>query len=189
MNKNSKIELLNIARNVLESTVNNVPVAEVDSDNPEIQGEQGVFVTLKNRGKLRGCLGRFVSDIPLYKLVAIMAKSSATEDSRFALDPIRSEELNDINIEISALSPLSIIENPLDIELGKHGIYIKKGFFTGCFLPQVATETGWSKEEFLSNCCSSKAGMSANAWKDEDTDVFIFTAEIFNEAEMEKEQG
>ncbi|KAB2835382.1 MAG: AMMECR1 domain-containing protein, partial [Candidatus Brocadia sp.] len=87
----------------------------------------------------------------------------------------------DLEIEISVLSPLIRISNPLDFELGKHGIYIKKGFCTGCFLPQVATETGWSKEEFLSYCCSHKAGLPTNAWRQKDIEIYIFTTEIIEE--------
>ena len=135
-------------------------------------------MTLKNKGKLRGCLGCFKSKVPLYKQVSKTAVSSATEDSRFFLDPIYPSELDDIDIEISILSPMQKLDNPLDLELGIHGIYIKKGSYTGCFLPQVATETGWSKEEFLSKCCQGKAGLASDAWKDEDTEIFVFTAEI-----------
>lgn len=184
MNNDSKKELLNIARRSVEAVIKGEPLGDVYSDNPELQGEQGVFVTLKNSGKLRGCLGQFKSNIPLYEQVSKTAISSATEDSRFAFDPITPSELKDINIEISALSPLKKIENPLDFELGVHGIYITKGWETGCFLPQVAVETGWSKEEFLSYCCQSKAGMSSDAWKDKNVNISIFTAEIFNEDEI-----
>lgn len=184
MNNKSKRELLNIARRCAEAAVNQQPLPEISTDNPELQGRQGVFVTFKNRGKLRGCLGHFQADIPLYELVAETAVSSATEDYRFTSDPIIPSELKDINIEISVLSTLEKIDNPLDIELGVHGIYIKKGGRTGCYLPQVATETGWTKEEFLSSCCSSKARMSPDAWKDKDVDVLVFTAEFFNEEEL-----
>jgi len=117
-----------------------------------------------------------VSDIPLYKLVSEMAVSAAKEDPRFS--HINPTDLEDLKIDISALSPLQKIDNPLDLELGRHGIYIKKGSSNGCFLPQVATETGWTKEEFLSKCCSMKAGLSPDAWKKRGTDVYIFTSEI-----------
>jgi len=184
MNDNSKRELLGIARKSIEDAIYKKEDINIICDNHELQGKQGVFVTLKNSGKLRGCLGHFESDIPLYKLVAQTAVSSATDDSRFVFDRITSEEVDDINIEISVLSQLKKIDNPLDIELGVHGIYIKKGFKLGCFLPQVALETGWSKEEFLSNCCYGKAGLHSDAWKDNDVEIFVFTAEIFNEKEL-----
>ena len=111
-----------------------------------------------------------------------MAISSAMEDPRFEFNRIKHMELNHLAIELSVLSPLKRIQNPLDFELGKHGIFIKKGYEIGCFLPQVATETGWSKEEFLSHCCAGKAGLPADAWKyDDDLEVYIFTAEIIEE--------
>ena len=183
MDDNSKKELLSIARKSIDAVINKKNI-NITCENHELQGKQGVFVTLKNRGKLRGCLGHFTSDMPLHKLVAKIAASSATEDSRFAFDRIVPDEVDDLDIEISVLSPLKKINNPLDIELGVNGIYIKKGFSLGCFLPQVAIETGWSKGEFLSNCCSAKAGLASDAWKDNDVEIFIFTAEIFNEKDF-----
>jgi len=80
---------------------------------------------------------------------------------------------------VSVLSELQPIEDPLDIELGVHGIYIARGGLSGCFLPEVATETGWSKEEFLSRCCGGKAGLAPDAWKDPQTKVYVFTSEKF----------
>ena len=118
-----------------------------------------------------------------YKMVIDMTYSSAIEDPRFYNIRITRDELEDIDIEISVLSPLVEIEDPLDFELGIHGIYIKKGYASGVFLPQVATETGWSKEEFLTNICTHKAGLRADAWKDPDTNVLRFSAEILEEKE------
>ncbi|MGR3219742.1 MAG: AmmeMemoRadiSam system protein A [Candidatus Anammoxibacter sp.] len=184
MEDNAKKELLAIARKSVENSVNKQPAGEFCPGSPGLQEKLGVFVTLKNSGRLRGCLGHFTSDIPLYKLVAKTAASSATEDYRFRSDPITPSEIKDLDIEISVLSSLNKIENPLDIELGVHGIYIKKGNYTGCFLPQVAVETGWNKKEFLSQCCREKAGLPSNAWKEKDVDVFVFTANIFNEKDM-----
>ena len=93
-------------------------------------------------------------------------------------------ELSEIDLEISVLSPLTPTDDPLSLELGKHGIYIKRGFAGGCFLPQVAAETGWTKEEFLSHCCAGKAGLPADAWKQSDTQVLLFTAEVFGEKDF-----
>ena len=111
----------------------------------------------------------------------MMAIAAAAEDPRFVGMRIRPSELPRLQVEISVLSALERIENPLDIELGTHGIYIKRGTRSGCFLPQVATETGWSKEEFLSQCCAGKAGLPANAWEGSDTEVLVFTAQIIEE--------
>jgi uncharacterized protein (TIGR00296 family) len=97
-------------------------------------------------------------------------------------DPIAPGELDRLNIHISVLSELAPIADPLDIELGVHGIYIIRGHAAGCFLPEVATETGWSKEEFLSQCCAGKAGMSPDAWRQQGTQVLVFTSERFGEA-------
>ena len=180
MNEHARQRLLEVARASVAAAVKGEPLPEVASDDPELQGRQGCFVTLKNRGRLRGCLGWFTSEKPLLQLVNETARDSATQDSRFFSNPVTPDELPSLDIEISVLSPLRKIENPLDIELGTHGIYIKKGRACGCFLPQVATETGWSKEDFLGMCCAEKAGLSPKAWRDPDTEVSVFTAEILH---------
>jgi AmmeMemoRadiSam system protein A len=184
MNEEAKKELLSIARNIVEARVRGEKVPKFKSTMADLQTKSGAFVTIKNKGRLRGCLGQFTSELPLYQTVAEMAADSASRDPRFFSDPITPAELPEIDIEISVLSPMERIENPLDLELGKHGIYIKRGFYSGCFLPQVATETGWSKEDFLSNCCWTKAGLKPDAWKDKDTEVYVFTAEIIAEEKV-----
>jgi uncharacterized protein len=186
MTDESKRQLLAIARQRVGAAVSGQTLPEIRDAGPELQGKQGCFVTLKNGHRLRGCLGNFVSDQPLFKLVADMAVSSATEDPRFVHDPITQSEVPQLTIEISVLSPMKKIANPLDMKLGVDGIYVRRGWAAGCFLPQVATETGWSKEEFLSYCCAEKAGLSADAWKKPGTDVFTFTAEVFSEDELGK---
>ncbi|MFN3531032.1 MAG: AmmeMemoRadiSam system protein A [Candidatus Brocadia sp.] len=181
MDDQAKKILLDIARKSVEAAVKHEPKPLFSCNHPDLQGKQGVFVTLKTHGQLRGCIGCFISDVPLYQLVSEMAFSSAAEDPRFEFNRIKPTELDHLEIEISVLSPLKPIDNPLDFELGKHGIFIKKDFHVGCFLPQVATETGWSKEEFLSHCCASKAGLSANAWKHKDVEIYTFTTEMIEE--------
>ena len=179
MNEPSRKRLLEIARVSVEAAVRGHPLPKVEESAPELQAECGCFVTLKSGERLRGCLGHFTSDKPIYQLVNETARSSATADPRFLAERITPDELASLNIEISVLSPLQPIKNPLDIELGKHGIYIRKEYAGGCFLPQVATETGWTKEEFLGYCCSHKAGLAYDAWKDPDTEVLVFTADVF----------
>jgi len=181
MNEEPKQKLLDIAHRSVEAAVSGRRLPKVTETDPELTGKQGAFVTLKTHGNLRGCIGRFISEIPLCKLVAEMAQASATEDSRFFGNQLQPSELPDLHIDISVLSPLEKTDDPLSIELGVHGIYIKRGFASGCFLPQVATETGWSKEEFLGNCCSHKAGLAADAWRDPETEVFTFTAEVIED--------
>ena len=145
--------------------------------------------TLKNAGRLRGCIGQFISDEPLIELVVEMAKASATGDPRFLGDSITADELQQLDIEISVLSPLQKTDDPLSLRLRTDDIYIKRKGTSGCFLPQVATETGWSKEEFLSYCCAHKAGLPADAWKDPATEVYLFTAEVFGSPFKEIQAG
>ncbi|HUT28555.1 MAG TPA: AmmeMemoRadiSam system protein A [Sedimentisphaerales bacterium] len=179
MNQTQKQTLLNVARDTVEAVITRRPVPKPESAEPELNAPCGCFVTLKNNERLRGCIGQFTSEIPLIELVSEMAKASSTGDPRFLADPITPDELHQLDIEISVLSPLKLTDDPLSLRLGVDGIYIKRGCTSGCFLPQVATETGWSKEQFLSYCCAHKAGLPANAWKDPDTEVYLFTADVF----------
>ena len=182
LSEDARKTLLDIARQTVEAVVREQRPPGFDVRSPELAGHQGAFVTLRTHGELRGCIGRFVADQPLWRIVQEMARASAREDPRFFGRQLRPQELPDLRIEISVLSPLRRIRDPLkEVELGTHGIYIKHGFNSGCFLPQVATETGWSKEEFFRNCCAGKAGLHADAWKDPRTEVYVFTAEIIEE--------
>ena len=183
MTDKQKQSLLYVARKVVESAVRREPVSNFDSEDPLFSEKRGCFVTLHNHGELRGCIGQFQPDQPLLKTIQEMSVAS-TRDSRFAANPVAPGELGDIDIEISVLSPLEPTDDPLSLELGKHGIYIKQGYSSGCFLPQVATETGWTKEEFLSNCCAGKAGLPSDAWQKSDTEVLLFTAEVFGEKDF-----
>jgi len=181
MNDQQKQTLLKVARDTVEAVIRQQEVTTPESDDPELNAPCGCFVTLKNRNRLRGCIGQFISDSPLIELVTEMAKASTTGDPRFLADPITTSELEKLDVEISVLSPLKRTDDPLSLKLklGVDGIYIKRGRASGCFLPQVASETGWSKEEFLSYCCAHKAGLAADAWKDHETEVYLFTAEVF----------
>jgi len=179
MDDTQKQTLLKVARDTVEAVIKRGATPEPASDDPQLNAPCGCFVTLKNQGRLRGCIGRFISDIPLIELVVEMAKASAAGDPRFFADPITAGELERLDVEISVLSPLERTDDPLSLRLGIDGIYIKKGHASGCFLPQVATETGWSKEEFLSYCCAHKAGLAPDAWKDPETEVDLFTADVF----------
>ena len=181
MDEKDKKVLLSIARESIKSAIIDTPneQSHIEISSPELKAKSGAFVTLRTDGKLRGCIGRMVSDVPLHKLVSEMAVSAAKEDPRFS--HIQLSELEDIEIDISVLSPLQKIDDPLDLELGRHGIYITKGASNGCFLPQVATETGWTKEEFLSKCCSMKAGLSPDAWKKRNIEIYTFTSESISE--------
>ena len=173
--------VLEIARDSVRAAVNKWNVASPVCDDGALNAKCGCFVTLKKFGKLRGCIGQFTSGKPLAKLVSEMAVAATIDDPRFLSDPITPEELDQLNIEISILSPLKKTENPLSLRLGIDGIYIAKGHKSGCFLPQVAIETGWTEEQFLTNCCLQKAHLPPDAWQEPDTEVYFFTAECFSD--------
>jgi len=179
MNQTQKQTLLKASRDAVEAVVKGRQPEMYETDDAELNANCGCFVTLKNHDQLRGCIGQFVSDKPLIELIIDMAQASVSGDPRFLDNPIAEEELNELDIEISVLSPLEKTDDALSLRLGMDGIYIKRGYASGCFLPQVATETGWSKEDFLSYCCAHKAGLPADAWKDPQTEVYLFTAEVF----------
>jgi len=172
-------ELLRIARATVESYVRNGILPAVETPAGNLQRPLGAFVTLKEKGQLRGCIGRFEASDPLYKIVQQMAVAAATQDPRFK--PVSSQELDLLEYEISVLSPLRKISSPDEIVIGKHGVTVSEGFHHGVFLPQVATETGWSKEQFLSELCSQKAGLPGDCWKDPKVHWQVFTAEVFSE--------
>jgi uncharacterized protein len=174
-----KRHLLKIVRDTVKAIITGGTIPRPQSDDLALNEHCGCFVTLKNREELRGCIGQFVSDMPLIELVVEMARAAATSDPRFFACPITAKELDELDIEISILSPLKRTSDPLGLRLGVDGIYIKRGHACGCFLPQVAIETGWSKEEFLSYCCVHKAGLKADAWKDPKTEVYLFMAKVF----------
>lgn len=172
-------ELLKIARKTLESYLGSRKTPEFKVIEPKLLEHRGAFVTLRKNGQLRGCIGEFETKEPLWKVVQRMAIDAATRDPRFS--PVRINELTEIKIEISVLSPLMKIDNPDKIELGVHGVMIKKGLRRGVFLPKVATETGWDKETFMGQLCSQKAGLSWDCWKKKDIEIFVFTALVFEE--------
>ncbi len=179
LNKEQRKKLLDIARKSIEVFLKSGRKMEIKENDPLLSGEMGSFVTLRSAGELRGCIGNIVGNQPLYLTVRDMAVEAATGDPRFT--PVKLAEFKNIEIEISVLSPLEKVDSSEEVELGKHGVIVKRGFNSGVFLPQVASETGWSKEEFLSHLCSQKAGLPPDAWKDKSTEIFVFTAEVFSE--------
>lgn len=138
---------------------------------------RGAFVTLHKDGELRGCIGTFSEERPLYETVSEMAEAAASKDPRFP--PVEAQELPEITIEISALTPLREITDVGEIEIGRHGIYIVKGGASGVLLPQVAVEHNLDRESFLDHTCM-KAGLPAGCWK-EGARILVFEAEIFRE--------
>ena len=165
-----------IARRAIEDVARGKPVPEFTVDSQALKEMKGVFVTLKKRGQLRGCIGYTKGVKPLYKIVGEMAAAAAFHDPRF--NPVTEAELSDLEIEISVLTPMKRIKDVEEIEVGKHGILIERGFHSGLLLPQVATEYGWDRTTFLEHTCL-KAGLSKDAWKNEDTRICTFSAEVF----------
>lgn len=181
LNEKQKTKMLELARKSIDSYLRTGKKLHVSETDPVLLERMGAFVTLREKGELRGCIGNMVGGQPLYLTIRDMAVEAATGDPRFA--PVRPDELKNLDIEISVLSPMERVSGPDKIKLGVHGVMVRKGFGSGVFLPQVAGETGWNKEEFLSYLCSHKAGLAADAWKDKDTELYVFTAEVLSEKE------
>ena len=171
--------LLRLARETISRylTMKMVPLPRLSS--PVLREPRGVFVTLKKREELRGCIGRMVPDRPLAELVGAMALQSAFEDPRFS--PVTLRELADLEIEISVLTPMKPVSGPNDIVVGRDGVLLQKGGKSAVFLPQVAPEQGWGRDEMLDHL-SRKAGLPAGAWRD-GASFLTFQAIVFGEAE------
>lgn len=174
--------LLKLARQSIENKLNTGKTYSPDMpDDAALRIERAVFVTLTENGVLRGCIGHMHAHQPLYQAVAEMAESAAFSDPRFP--QVRKDELDNIEIEISILSPMQQIDDWRKIRLGVDGVWVRKGYQSGVFLPQVATETGWDLETFLRNLCSHKAGLSPDAYKRDDVELFVYQVEKFRESD------
>lgn len=182
LSQQDKIRLLTLARHSIENQLQNKEVPEVDTTtlSDALKTPCGAFVTITKNHKLRGCIGQFSATEPLYKVVEQMAISAAFRDYRFL--PVQQQEMPQIEVEISVLTPLKRINNIDEFELGKQGIYMVKGNRSGTFLPQVAKETGWNKTEFLGHCARDKAGIGWNGWKN--AELYTYEALVFNEKEL-----
>ncbi len=180
LNTEQKKELLKIARETVETYLTQGRVPEFSVKDPILKEERAVFVTLREFGQLRGCIGRLVAEEPLYLAVRNMTIESATRDPRFR--PVRPEELKDLTIEISVLSPPRRIKSADEIQLGTHGVIVRHGLSSGVFLPKVAEETKWDKETFLGELCRQKASLPADCWQDPQTELHVFTSFDFSEA-------
>jgi AmmeMemoRadiSam system protein A len=146
---------------------------------PTSQGHSGVFVTLHRFRQLRGCMGVLDAHMPLATAVRQAACSAALHDPRFAR--LQPGELPDVRIEVSILSTPRRMRDLADLELGRHGILVRRGERRGLFLPQVAPEHRLDREAFLSRCCAEKAGLPPDAWRDPATEVLLFTTEVYSE--------
>ncbi len=182
LNDNEQLTLLKIARETLETYIKERKLPDVNNGKytftQKLKEKRGVFVTLNKNGSLRGCIGHILPREPLFKAVMKNTINSSTNDMRFT--PVSEDELSDLEIDISVLSPIKKITGPEKFLPGKHGIIIRMLGSGAVFLPQVATEQGWNREETLCHLCK-KAGLPAYAWKDDDMEFFIFTAEVIYE--------
>ena len=180
LTKKQKKRLLNIARMTIEEHVKTGKKLEFKETDPRLKETEGAFVTIHKKGQLRGCIGNIIGRGPLYQTIRNMAISASSQDTRFS--PVTVDELKDIDIEISVLTIPRVTKNIDEIKMGVHGVIVSKGIFNqGVFLPQVATDTGWSKEQFLSVLCAQKAHLPPDAWKDPETKIEIFEAIVFGE--------
>ncbi|MDI6809785.1 MAG: AmmeMemoRadiSam system protein A [Candidatus Eisenbacteria bacterium] len=176
ISKDGKKRLIEIARESINNYLLTGKVLEPPDEAGELSEKKGAFVTIKESGRLRGCIGQIHSTRPLYLTIADMAVEAAFHDPRF--EPLDEDELAELEIEISVLSPLERVKDVSEIVLGEHGLLIQKGFQSGLFLPQVATENKWGLSKFLDHLCL-KAGLPKGSWSD--ADLSKFTAEVFGE--------
>ena len=167
--------LKEIALTSIKDSLDGKSIADQSSLTATLKQKCGAFVSLHKQGRLRGCIGHFGEDVPLHEIVAEMARAAAFEDPRFM--PVTRDELADLDIEISVLTPMRRIQSLDEFELHRHGIYIRKGYRSGTYLPQVADEVNWTKEEFVSHCAQDKAGIGWDGWKD--AELFVYEAIVF----------
>ncbi|MCF7908870.1 MAG: AmmeMemoRadiSam system protein A [Candidatus Omnitrophica bacterium] len=179
LNPSQRSYLLSLVRDTIQHYLRTKEPLEPKTEDSLLKDVRGAFVTLHQGGRLRGCIGSIVATKPLYLEIRDMAIAASTQDSRFS--PVSEGELADIRIEISVLSPFKKIVNSDEIIVGKHGVLVKQGYKSGVYLPQVAKETGWGKEEFMNSLCRDKAGISVDSWKRGECEIYIFSAEVFGE--------
>lgn len=185
LSRGDRRRLLDIARDAIRARLGGYSAFDPDADvapDGTLASPSGAFVSLHaRRGMLRGCIGCFTGEGPLTQTVASMAVAAAFRDPRF--EPVRPGELDDLEIEISVLSPLRRVSDVSEIAVGRHGIQVSRGNRRGVLLPQVATKLGWDRERFLAETCR-KAGLPSDAWRAPETVLQIFTADVFSESEV-----
>lgn len=181
LTRDDKVFLLTLARNTIEAEFAGKKPTIATSPSPIMKEKRGAFVTLKENGRLRGCIGYIEAIKPLASTVEEMAKAAAFDDYRF--NPVRADEVPKLEIEISVLSPIAEVADPSTIVVGRHGLIVTRGANRGLLLPQVPTEWGWDRDTFLAQTCV-KAGLPENAWKQKGTKIESFTADVFSEKEL-----
>lgn len=183
LKESDKEQLLQMARHSIDSYLRTgiLPHPGVKDLPSDLKESAGAFVTLWKDSQLRGCIGSFLSQKPLYQIIQEMAVAAATNDTRF--EPVTPEEMEEISIEISVLTPLRRIHSISEFKLGRDGIYMINGHQSGTFLPQVSKETQWNAEEFLGHCARDKAHIGWEGWKDKNTELYTYQALVFGEKE------
>ncbi|MGA2400099.1 MAG: AmmeMemoRadiSam system protein A [Syntrophobacteraceae bacterium] len=171
-----KERLRELAFHAIRSRCLGTAMPEIAVDSPRLKEPGAAFVCIHKGEELRGCIGMIEARAPLWETIRRMAVEAAFGDTRFCA--LAADELDKIDIEISVLTPLRRISKPSEIEIGKHGLLIRKGFASGLLLPQVATEHNWDREQFLEWTCR-KAGLPEKAWKSKSTEVYVFSADVF----------
>lgn len=178
--KEKKI-LINIVKQAIKARLDNNKLPDFYYDQEALNQEVGAFITLKIDRQLRGCVGAITAKEPLHKTISDMALQAAFHDPRFS--PLKMDEYDGLEVEISVLTPFKKIKSIDEIEVGKHGLMINREYNSGLLLPQVAAEHNWDRNTFLEHACI-KAGLGIDAWKDNGVEIFIFSAEIFGSEEM-----
>lgn len=176
LSEEEKNELHRIARTAIEQRAKGKPVKASKPLTEKLAEGRGAFVCLYKQGMLRGCIGSLEPSEPLHQTIEEMAQAAAFRDPRFR--PVSEDELPYLNLELSVLTPLQEVKDPEEVQVGLHGIMIRKGPFSGLLLPQVATERNWDRVTFLEETCR-KAGLPRHAWKDKDTKIYVFSADVF----------
>jgi len=179
LSESERAELIAYARARIDTRLKNLPKPEFRPSGAAQEEPCGVFVTLRLRKRLRGCIGSLTSSRPLWQTVGEMAEEAAFRDPRF--EPLRADEWPEVKLELSVLSPLRRVYDPEEVRVGEHGVVMAQGGMRGVLLPQVATEYGWDRETFLKHACL-KAGLPPDAWRS-DASIEVFTSLIIEEAE------
>lgn len=182
LNTHEQAYLLQLARQSIKTYITDGKPPEVECAHPKLQVEAGAFVSLHIRRRLRGCIGMIKADRPLWKIVIKMAISAATKDNRFS--PVTRDELKDIDIEISVLTPLEEIDSPDEVEVGRDGVYLTKGSHSSVFLPQVPVEFRWNRDQYLSQL-AKKAGLPEDGWR-EGCQFQTFQSFRFSESDLHR---
>lgn len=179
--------LLDLARSSVSLYLQSRTLPPVVTADPAMHQRRAVFVTLTDQGRLRGCIGQVTARFPLAQAVQEAAVAAATEDRRFP--QVTRAELDDLRIEISVLSPLKPVRSHAQVQVGIHGVVVQRGQASGLFLPHVATQQGWNREQMLRALCADKAGLPAEAYRQPGTQLYVFTAQVFGEAESAGDTG